>query len=87
MPAVESVSVKVVVVLLMLVTPLAKVLEALLSHRTTEPMLPDNVNSAVPPVQIALLLDTILPAVVVATKMGVDEVARPVHEDAFTIAL
>jgi hypothetical protein len=86
-PAVESVSVNEVVVLLIEVTPLAKVLEELLSHLTTEPMFPDKVSSVEPPVQIELLEETILPAVVVSTPIFVDEVAKPVHEDAFTIAL
>jgi hypothetical protein len=77
----------VVVVLLIVVTPLAKVLDVLLSHLTTEPMFPDKVSSAEPPVQMALLLEMILPAVVVATPILVEEVAKPVHEDAFTMAL
>lgn len=82
-----NVSIKVVVVLLIEVTPLANVLEVLLSHLTTEPTFPERVNSVEPPVQIALLFDTILPAVVVATPIRVEEVARPVQLDALTIAL
>jgi hypothetical protein len=86
-PAVDSVSVSEVVVLLIDVTLLAKVLEVLLSHLTTDPIFPDKVNSIDPPVHIALLLEIILPAVVVATPMRVEEVAKSGHEEAFTMAL
>ena len=50
-------------------------------------MFPDKVSSVEPPVHIALLLETILPAVVAATPILVEEVVKPVHEEALTMAL